>query len=77
MARRRSKIGGAPPKKFRRAWRRAAADTESHIRRRHFGAARLRGLLMARVLGYALGAYKVFKERVVVETSKRSHLIGN
>ena len=33
--------------------------------------------LRARVVSYALGAYKVFIERVVVETSKRAHSIRN
>ena len=33
--------------------------------------------LRARVLSYALGAYKVFIEGVVVETSKQAQLIGN
>ena len=33
--------------------------------------------LRARVVSYALGAYKVFIEAVVVETSKKAHLIGN
>jgi hypothetical protein len=33
--------------------------------------------LRARVLGYALGAYKVFIECVVIETSKKSHFTGN
>jgi hypothetical protein len=31
----------------------------------------------ARVISYALGAYKVFIESFVVETSKRAHSIGN
>ena len=33
--------------------------------------------LRTRVLSYALGAYKVFIEGVVVETSKGAHLTGN
>ena len=33
--------------------------------------------LRARGLSYALGAYKVFIEGVVVETSKQAHSIGN
>ena len=33
--------------------------------------------LRARVVSYALGAYKVFTESVVVETSKKANLIGN
>jgi hypothetical protein len=33
--------------------------------------------LGARVVSYALGAYKVFIEVVVVETSKKAHSIGN
>jgi hypothetical protein len=33
--------------------------------------------LRARVLSYALGAYKVFIEDVFVETSKTAHSIGN
>ena len=33
--------------------------------------------LTARVLSYALGAYKVFIEGVVAETLKKAHLIGN
>jgi hypothetical protein len=33
--------------------------------------------LRARVVISALGAYKVFIESFVVETSKRAHLIGN
>ena len=33
--------------------------------------------LRARVVSYALEAYKVFIESVVVKTSKRVHLIGN
>ena len=33
--------------------------------------------LRARVVSYALGAYKVFIESVVVETSKRAHWTGN
>ena len=33
--------------------------------------------LRARVLSYALGAYKVFIEGVVVETSEEVHSIGN
>ena len=32
-------------------------------------------VLRARVVSYAWGAYKVFIESVVVETSKRNHLI--
>jgi hypothetical protein len=32
---------------------------------------------MARVVSYALGAYKVSIESVVVETSKRAYSIGN
>jgi hypothetical protein len=32
---------------------------------------------MVRVVSYTLGAYKVFMERVVTETSKRAHSIGN
>jgi hypothetical protein len=31
----------------------------------------------ARVVSYALGAYKIFIEHVVAETSKRGHSIGN
>ena len=31
----------------------------------------------ARVVSYALGAYKVFIESFVVETSKKAHSIGN
>jgi hypothetical protein len=34
-------------------------------------------LLRARVISYALGAHKVLIESVVVETSKKAHLIGN
>jgi hypothetical protein len=34
-------------------------------------------LLRARVVSYALGAHKVLIESVVVETSKKAHLIGN
>ena len=30
-----------------------------------------------KVVSYALGAYKVFNERVVVKTSKGAHSIGN
>jgi hypothetical protein len=33
--------------------------------------------LRARVVSYALGAYKVLRESVVVETSKKAHSIGN
>ena len=33
--------------------------------------------LRARVLSYALGAYKVFIEDGDVETSKKAHSIGN
>jgi hypothetical protein len=33
--------------------------------------------LRARVLSYALGAYKVIIEGVVVEISKKAHSIGN
>ena len=33
--------------------------------------------LRARVVSYALWAYKVFIEGVVVETSKKAHSIGN
>jgi hypothetical protein len=33
--------------------------------------------LRARVVSYALGAYKVLIENDVVETSKRARLIGN
>jgi hypothetical protein len=33
--------------------------------------------LRARIVSYALGAYKVLIESVVVETSKRAHLIVN
>jgi hypothetical protein len=33
--------------------------------------------LKGRVLSCALGAYKVFIDSVVVETSKRAHSIGN
>jgi hypothetical protein len=33
--------------------------------------------LRARIVIYALGAYKVFIERVIVETSKVAHSIGN
>ena len=31
----------------------------------------------AKVVSYALGAYKVFNDRVVVKTSKGAHSIGN
>jgi hypothetical protein len=31
----------------------------------------------AKVVSYALGVYKVFIDRVVVETSKGAHSIGN
>jgi hypothetical protein len=34
-------------------------------------------MLRRRVVSYALGAYKVLIESVVVETSKRAHSIGN
>ena len=33
--------------------------------------------LRTRAVSYALGAYKVFIERIVVETSKRAPSIGN
>jgi hypothetical protein len=33
--------------------------------------------LKSRVVSYALGEYKIFIESVVVETSKRTHSIGN
>ena len=33
--------------------------------------------LRARVVSYTLGAYKEFIEIIVLETSKRAHLIGN
>jgi hypothetical protein len=33
--------------------------------------------LRERVVSYALKAYNVFIESIVVETSKRAHLIGN
>jgi hypothetical protein len=33
--------------------------------------------LRARVISYALGAYQVFIDSVVVQTSKRAHSIGN
>jgi hypothetical protein len=33
--------------------------------------------LRVKAVSYALGAYKVFKERVIVETSKTAHSIGN
>ena len=32
--------------------------------------------LRAMVISYALGAYKIFIEGVVIETSKKAHLIG-
>jgi hypothetical protein len=34
-------------------------------------------VIRARVITYALGAYKVFIQRFFVETSKRAHSIGN
>ena len=33
--------------------------------------------LRARVVSYALGTYKVFKDSAVIEISKRARLIGN
>jgi hypothetical protein len=38
---------------------------------------KLEVIMLMQVLSYALGAYKVFIESVVVETSKQNHSIGN